>query len=252
MVFHLLFKSMALIFYLLSTFFTSNFIFIFVITILLLACDFWTVKNVSGRLLVGLRWWNEVTDQGSQWIFESRDVFIIDECFEQKPKEITCMQSHRWTRLLVLALRDAFDLVVLCVGCRHKTATPLSFDCFCRSFSNGYAIYLAPASHVCFRCKSRRFHQMRQGQTPEVGKCLLRWQQQRPLQTLSSFYHRASILVALMNRSWFVVLFNKITLPCGFFIVFQVAPCVLQIVLAFLWIALCVLAYDFDEHHELS
>jgi hypothetical protein len=27
---------------------------------LLLAFDFWTVKNVTGRLLVGLRWWNEV------------------------------------------------------------------------------------------------------------------------------------------------------------------------------------------------
>lgn len=29
------------------------------------------VKNVSGRLLVGLRYWNEVTDEGSNWRFES-------------------------------------------------------------------------------------------------------------------------------------------------------------------------------------
>jgi hypothetical protein len=29
-------------------------------------------KNVAGRLLVGLRWWNEVTDNGgSNWRFES-------------------------------------------------------------------------------------------------------------------------------------------------------------------------------------
>lgn len=28
-------------------------------------------KNVSGRLLVGLRWWNEVTDEGGNWRFES-------------------------------------------------------------------------------------------------------------------------------------------------------------------------------------
>ena len=28
-------------------------------------------KNVSGRLLVGLRWWNEVTDDGGNWRFES-------------------------------------------------------------------------------------------------------------------------------------------------------------------------------------
>ena len=28
-------------------------------------------KNISGRLLVGLRWWNETTDEGSNWRFES-------------------------------------------------------------------------------------------------------------------------------------------------------------------------------------
>lgn len=30
------------------------------------------VKNVSGRLMVGLRWWNEVSEMGgSDWKFES-------------------------------------------------------------------------------------------------------------------------------------------------------------------------------------
>ena len=28
-------------------------------------------KNISGRFLVGLRWWNEVTDDGSNWRFET-------------------------------------------------------------------------------------------------------------------------------------------------------------------------------------
>lgn len=28
-------------------------------------------KNLSGRLLVGLRWWNETTDEGSNWRFET-------------------------------------------------------------------------------------------------------------------------------------------------------------------------------------
>jgi hypothetical protein len=42
--------------------------------VLLLAFDFWTVKNVSGRLLVGLRWWNEVREDGTnEWRFESRE-----------------------------------------------------------------------------------------------------------------------------------------------------------------------------------
>ena len=40
--------------------------------IILLAFDFWTAKNISGRLLVGLRWWSYVREDGSnEWIFES-------------------------------------------------------------------------------------------------------------------------------------------------------------------------------------
>ena len=43
-------------------------------TVLLAALDFWVVKNVSGRILVGLRWWNEINDLGeSIWKFESLD-----------------------------------------------------------------------------------------------------------------------------------------------------------------------------------
>lgn len=87
--------------------FISNFVFIFVVCILLLAFDFWTVKvracmpvnfrygsfavrlltdfycccasvaslqNVTGRLLVGLRWWNKINEDGtSEWVFESHE-----------------------------------------------------------------------------------------------------------------------------------------------------------------------------------
>ncbi|KAJ1442873.1 hypothetical protein B484DRAFT_441912 [Ochromonadaceae sp. CCMP2298] len=71
-VFHLLFKSLALFIYVFGSWITSNFIFTFVICIVLLAFDFWTVKNISGRLLVGLRWWSYVKEDGSnEWIFES-------------------------------------------------------------------------------------------------------------------------------------------------------------------------------------
>lgn len=54
---------------------TSNFVMIFIITILLLAVDFYYLKNIAGRRLVGLRWWNEVdsaTGDG-RWVFESAD-----------------------------------------------------------------------------------------------------------------------------------------------------------------------------------
>jgi len=36
--------------------------------------DFWNCRNVSGRTLVGLRFWNQVDEDGeSYWVFESRD-----------------------------------------------------------------------------------------------------------------------------------------------------------------------------------
>lgn len=74
LVFFLAFKTAALLTYLLGLLFTSNFILVFVICILLMAFDFWTVKNVAGRLLVGLRWWNEAgEDGGSRWVFETAD-----------------------------------------------------------------------------------------------------------------------------------------------------------------------------------
>ena len=63
----------SLLVYLLGMLFTTNFILIFIITILLLAADFYYLKNIAGRRLVGLRWWNEVNAQSgeSHWVFES-------------------------------------------------------------------------------------------------------------------------------------------------------------------------------------
>lgn len=43
------------------------------IVILLLSCfDFWIVKNLTGRYLVGMRWWTEIKDDGKEvWLYES-------------------------------------------------------------------------------------------------------------------------------------------------------------------------------------
>jgi hypothetical protein len=71
-VFHVAFKALALFFYLFGTWFSSSFVLLFVLCIVSLAFDFWTVKNVTGRLMVGLRWWNDIADDGSNvWRFES-------------------------------------------------------------------------------------------------------------------------------------------------------------------------------------
>jgi len=75
--FHLLFKTLALVFYLFSGTF-ANFIFVNVLCILLLAFDFWTVKNVTGRLLVGLRWWNYVREVSKRPAFRVRASRPID------------------------------------------------------------------------------------------------------------------------------------------------------------------------------
>ncbi|CAG8676902.1 19442_t:CDS:2 [Dentiscutata erythropus] len=67
-------QTTAILLYLFGGFFTDNFPLVFIICVLLLAFDFWTVKNVSGRLLVGLRWWNDIQPDGTNvWMFESRD-----------------------------------------------------------------------------------------------------------------------------------------------------------------------------------
>ncbi|KAJ3091722.1 Golgi apparatus membrane protein TVP23 A [Quaeritorhiza haematococci] len=79
LIFHLLFRIAAVVMYLLGVYVISSYVLVFVIIILLLSFDFWTVKNVTGRLLVGLRWWNEIKDDGSNvWIFESREVCVDD------------------------------------------------------------------------------------------------------------------------------------------------------------------------------
>ncbi|KWU46903.1 DUF846-domain-containing protein, partial [Rhodotorula sp. JG-1b] len=67
------FRSAAIATYLLCGFFVSSYVFSTVLVVVLLALDFWTVRNVSGRVLVGLRFWNQVDDDGTSfWVFESR------------------------------------------------------------------------------------------------------------------------------------------------------------------------------------
>ncbi|KAI0423204.1 hypothetical protein F5X98DRAFT_369216 [Xylaria grammica] len=68
-------SASSLLVYLFGVIFTDNMVLIFIITILLLAADFYYLKNIGGRRLVGLRWWNEVdaSTGDSQWVFESSE-----------------------------------------------------------------------------------------------------------------------------------------------------------------------------------
>ncbi|GAM86001.1 hypothetical protein ANO11243_040110 [Dothideomycetidae sp. 11243] len=70
------FRIANILTYLLGLWFTDNYVLVFIVTILLLAMDFYYLKNIAGRRLVGLRWWNEVLPGNaadSHWVFESAD-----------------------------------------------------------------------------------------------------------------------------------------------------------------------------------
>ncbi|KAF4345597.1 golgi apparatus membrane TVP23 [Fusarium beomiforme] len=69
------FRISSVLIYFLGLWIIKSMIMIFIITILLLAADFYYIKNIAGRRLVGLRWWNEVDPQTgeSQWVFESSE-----------------------------------------------------------------------------------------------------------------------------------------------------------------------------------
>ncbi|KAF7289504.1 Golgi apparatus membrane protein TVP23 [Mycena chlorophos] len=60
--------------YLFSGFVTRNYVLSSVLVVVLLSMDFWNARNVAGRRLVGLRFWNQVDEDGaSYWVFECRD-----------------------------------------------------------------------------------------------------------------------------------------------------------------------------------
>nr|XP_059867614.1 Golgi apparatus membrane protein TVP23 homolog B-like [Delphinus delphis] len=76
---HLFFRVSAIIVYVPCEWFSTSFIACMVTVIWLLSCDFWAVKNVTGRLMVGLHWWNHTDEDGkSHWVSESRKAFPQD------------------------------------------------------------------------------------------------------------------------------------------------------------------------------
>ena len=68
-------KILAILFFLFFSIFTSNEAFVMITVVLLVAADFWYTKNISGRILVGLRWWNtfDQNTQENKWTFESKN-----------------------------------------------------------------------------------------------------------------------------------------------------------------------------------
>nr|CAX69545.1 FAM18-like protein CG5021 [Schistosoma japonicum] len=76
---HYFFRSSALIIYLLCAWFTTSFVLPFIFILVCLSLDFWVVKNISGRILVGLRW-SSYTDEAGRvhWRYDARKPSPID------------------------------------------------------------------------------------------------------------------------------------------------------------------------------
>lgn len=81
---------------------------VFIITILLLAADFYYLKNIAGRRLVGLRWWNEVDPSTgeSKWVFESSEpgTKIINPTDARFFWLAMYVQPTLWIAMAILAL----------------------------------------------------------------------------------------------------------------------------------------------------
>ncbi|UXI21937.1 sodium-coupled monocarboxylate transporter 1-like [Sarcoptes scabiei] len=88
----------SILFYIFGKWFTVEFLKIFVTIIFMISIDFWIVKNITGRLLAGLRWWNHIDENGeSFWIFENRHKTKTKDLFDEEdivPESTQIVQSR--------------------------------------------------------------------------------------------------------------------------------------------------------------
>ena len=105
--FTLLFKTLAIVAFLVLGIFGFSDALVFIIVVILNAFDFWFVKNVSGRIIVGLRWWNEVRDDGTEvWIFES----------DHEKRATSIDTTLFWTSLYIAPLFWGVFLIIELIG----------------------------------------------------------------------------------------------------------------------------------------
>lgn len=114
--FHLFFRGTAIATYIFCGWFSDSFISSFVILILLLSADFWIVKNITGRLMVGLRWWNYVDDNGeSHWVFEAGN-----------QERLNSQESRLfWVALILAPMLWVIFLIFALFGLKFKWMVPV-------------------------------------------------------------------------------------------------------------------------------
>jgi hypothetical protein len=101
---------------------------VFILTLILLAIDFYYLKNIAGRRLVGLRWWNEVNVETgeSHWVFESsspetRTINATDKRFFWLTMYIV---PALWVGLAILAIVRLIGVIWLVIVGKLRTLLP--------------------------------------------------------------------------------------------------------------------------------
>lgn len=168
-VFHVLFKFMAVFMYVFANWFITSsdsdgaFITWSVICILLLAADFWVVKNITGRLLVGLRWWNKVENDTTTWIFES----AAEQQQHQRYQVNAFDKNVFWTVLYVTPAVWAFFLVMAVISFHFQWLLVDGLACALAS-ANVYGYY------KCSSDQKGRFERMMQQGAQQGAMAMMR------------------------------------------------------------------------------
>ena len=129
--FTIFFKGLAIFLFLFLGIFGISDSSIFIIVVLLNSLDFWFVKNIAGRVLVGLRWWNEVKEDGTEiWVFESEN--------EKKARSIDT--SIFWMSIYAAPLFWGIFILLEIIGLRFMWFLLCAIS-FILSFSNAFGYY---------------------------------------------------------------------------------------------------------------
>lgn len=106
--------------------------------IIMAAFDFWTVKNITGRIMVGLRWWSEIDENGvEKWVFESND----------QKKEVGATDSFVfWSSLYMMPIIWAIFMFVDLISLKIFWVI-VAFTCMLLSGANVVGYYKCQKDH---------------------------------------------------------------------------------------------------------
>ncbi|KRX05906.1 hypothetical protein PPERSA_03843 [Pseudocohnilembus persalinus] len=135
--FTLLFKAGAVLFYFFAGLFLDS-TFKFICVTLFVCFDFWTVKNITGRLLVGLKWDNNFQQDGTEiWEYQSMDANFVPN---------TVDKSFFWTSLLSFTAFWCVFLVLNIISISIYSIC-LNLVGFTLSWCNLYGFYKCSQEH---------------------------------------------------------------------------------------------------------